>query len=126
MSMEDLKAIAAEYVDHLTAKAIVEEAVMKLPSLVRDMAAEEQRKQVPELPATRQTRYDKWLATDPSRTEKTLLQLSDPERQAFRAVYLDGLTLGEAADLLAIPINTVKIRAQTALRAVARGGRSAA
>lgn len=126
MIVEELKALAAQYVDPQTAKAIVEEALMKLPSIVLEMATEEQRRQSPEPPATPDTRYETWRTADPRRTEKALLKLVPVEQQAFRAIYLDGLSLGEAAEQLAVPVNTIKIRSQNALRAVDRLTRAAA
>jgi DNA-directed RNA polymerase specialized sigma24 family protein len=75
---------------------------------------------------TPDTRFETWHAADPQRTEKALLQLVPAEQQAFRAVYLDGLSLGEAAEELAVPVNTIKIRSGNALRAVSFLTRSAA
>ena len=124
--IEDLKALAAQYVDPQTAKAIVEELLLKLPAQVVEMAIEEQRRLSPEPHATSSTRYEKWRASDPLRTEKALLKLAPVEQQAFRAVYVEGLSLGEAAERLAVPINTIKVRAQKALRVVDLNTRAAA
>ena len=126
MLADELQAMAAEYVDVLTAKAIVEEALKKLPAIVLEMAAEEQRRQLPDPPATRETRYEPWRAADPIRTKKAMRQLAPVEQQAFRAVYLEGLSLGEAAEQLAVPLNTIKIRARNAMRVVSQNTRAAA
>jgi DNA-directed RNA polymerase specialized sigma24 family protein len=126
MIVEELNALAAQYVDPQTAKAIVEEALRKLPAIVIQLATDEQRKLTPEPHTTASTRYETWHGADPQRTEKALLQLVLVEQQAFRAVYLDGLSLGQAAEQLAVPINTIKIRSQNALRSVGVLTRAAA
>jgi len=60
-----------------------------------------------------------WSQTVASNVRSALVQLTEPQREVIELAYFRGLTQGEMAAQLGIPLGTIKTRVRTALRRLA-------